>query len=223
MHALLNRVADGISRPYYPDVWHVSFSRWTRLPGYATACCVPPRESRHRSYSERVSTPSHPRELVWSRALLIGRINFVIKSSRIITEHDRGRLDRPAIPCHDEIIKDQLPRALSADRLHRGFARAPTTALYLCWQWFMVKLAYMDCLFIGEISYGPICHEEALARLGGIARERMLCRTQVKTSSAADEIAEGSGRKIWENPFSQEALNKNGSYGERSHGTTWVH
>lgn len=61
----------------------------------------------------------------------MGRINFVIKSSRIITEQDRGRLDRPAVPRHDEIIKDQLQRALSADRPHRGFARAPTTALYL--------------------------------------------------------------------------------------------
>lgn len=105
----------------------------------------------------------------------MGRINFVIKSSRIITEHDRGRLDRPAVPRHDEIIKDQLQRALSADRPHRGFARAPTTALYLRWQWFMVKLAYPDCLFIGEISYGPICHEEALTRFDDIARERMLC------------------------------------------------
>lgn len=130
--ALLNRVADSISRPYHPDAWRVSFSRWTRSPGYATACCVlPPRESRHRSYPLRVSTPSHPRELVRSRALLMGRINFVIKSSRIITEHDRGRLDRPAVPRHDEIIKDQLQRALSADRPHRGFARAPPTALYL--------------------------------------------------------------------------------------------
>lgn len=70
-------------------------------------------------------------EPVRSRALLMGRINFIIKSSRIITEQDRGRLDRPAVPRHDEIIKDQLQRALSADRPHRGFARAPTTALYL--------------------------------------------------------------------------------------------
>lgn len=127
---LLNRVADGVSRPYHPDAWR-SFSRWTRLLGYATACCVLLRESRHRSFLLRVSTPSHPREVMRSRALLIGRINFVIKSSRIITEHDRGRLDRPAVSRHDEIIKDQLQRALSADRPHRGFTRAPTTALYL--------------------------------------------------------------------------------------------
>lgn len=103
---------------------------------------------------------------VRSRALLMARINFVIKSSRIITEHDRGRLDRPAVPRHDEIIKDQLQRALSADRPYRGFARAPTTALYLRWQWFMVKLAYLDCLFIGEISYGPIYMSRRNALLG---------------------------------------------------------
>jgi len=126
----INWVVDGIFW-YHLDVWRVSFSRWTRSLGYAMACCVPLCESRHRSYPLREYTPSHPRELVRSRALLMGRINFVIKSSRIITEHDGGRLDRPAVPRHDEIIKDQLQRALSADRPHRGFARAPTTALYL--------------------------------------------------------------------------------------------
>lgn len=115
--ALLNRVADGISRPYHPAAWRVSFSRWTRLPGYATARRALRASSRISSSivsTMRVTTPSHPREPVRSRALLMGRINFVIKSSWIITEHDRGRLDRPAVPRHDEIIKDQLQRALSA-------------------------------------------------------------------------------------------------------------
>lgn len=60
----------------------------------------------------------------------------------------------------------------------------------------MVKLAYPDCLFIGEISYGPICHEEALSCFGNIARERMLRGAQVKTPAAADEVAEEDGRKI---------------------------
>lgn len=156
----------------------VSFSRWTRLPGYATA-----RRRRACLLANLVidripcapSTPSHPREPVRSRALLMGRINFVIKSSRIITEQDRGRLDRSAVPRHDEIIKDQLQCALSADRPHRGFARAPTTALYLCWQWFMAKLAYLDCLFIGEISYGPVCHEEVRSPASPISRGSGCC------------------------------------------------
>lgn len=60
----------------------------------------------------------------------------------------------------------------------------------------MVKLAYLDCLFIGEISYEPICHEEALSCFGDIARERMLCRAQVKTPSTVDEVAEEDGGKI---------------------------
>lgn len=60
----------------------------------------------------------------------------------------------------------------------------------------MVKLAYLDCLFIGEISYGPICREEALSCFDDIARERMLCRAQVKTPSTADEEENGREEKF---------------------------
>lgn len=46
--------------------------------------------------------------------------------------------------------------------------------------------------------------KRSLASAGYRALQRMLlCRAQVKTPSAAeDEVAEGSGRKICENPFS---------------------
>jgi len=120
---LLNRMADGVSRPYHRDAWRVSFFKVDSF----TRICDGVLCASSRISSSIASTLSHPH----SRALLIGRINFVIKSSRIITEHDRGRLDRPTVPRHDEIIKDQLQRVLSADRPHRGFTRAPTTALYL--------------------------------------------------------------------------------------------
>lgn len=117
--APLNRVADGISRPYHPaaPAGAYRFQGGLVYPDMRRrgVRCVLPRESRHRSYPRCASPrPPHPREPVRSRALLMGRINFVIKSSWIITEHDRGRLDRPAVPRHDEIIKDQLQRALSA-------------------------------------------------------------------------------------------------------------
>lgn len=62
---LLNRVADGISRPYHPDAWRVSLSRWNSFTRIcATAGCVPPRESRHRS---------HPRPPTLARACAVAR------------------------------------------------------------------------------------------------------------------------------------------------------
>jgi len=54
----------------------------------------------------------------------------------------------------------------------------------------MVKLAYLDCLFIGEINHGLVCHEEALScfRKSGCCAKR--------TPSTVDEVAEENGRKI---------------------------
>lgn len=50
------------------------------------------------------------------------------------------------------------------------------------------------------------------------ARADVAQNTSIKTPSTADEVAEENGRKIRENPFSQGAINKNESYGERSYG-----
>lgn len=56
---LLNRVADGISRPYHPDAWaRIAFKGGTRLPGYARRRVV---RASSRISSSIASTPSHPR------------------------------------------------------------------------------------------------------------------------------------------------------------------
>lgn len=85
---------------------------------------------------------------------LIGRINFVIKSSRIITERCGGRLRQAAIPSHDEIIKGQLLRVSLADRTRHGFRLyvdyRPLLTLTVIYG--DAKLLRPDCSFIGRIG-----------------------------------------------------------------------